>query len=139
MRILFITLIFVASSLPMFAQVSGTVFRDFNANGVKDNTATFNEIGMAGTVVTAYNAAGAAIASYTCTATGTYSMPASGTAYDGMMGSNTGFVAAATAVRLEFTSIPTLYYATMGGTSVRFVTAPATLIDFGINYPNDYA
>ena len=28
----------------MYAQVSGTVFRDFNANGIKDNGASYNEI-----------------------------------------------------------------------------------------------
>ncbi len=48
--------------LPVFAQaqtISGTVFRDFNSNGVKDNSTTLNEIGMGGVRVTAYNTTGA--------------------------------------------------------------------------------
>ena len=34
-------------------QVSGNVFRDFNANGVKDNTATLNEVVASCITVTA--------------------------------------------------------------------------------------
>ena len=57
------------------AQVSGTVFRDFNGNGTKDNTATFNEIGLAGITITAYDASGALVGSATSAADGTYTIP----------------------------------------------------------------
>ena len=37
------------------AQVSGVVYRDFNSNGVKNNTASYNEPGVAGITVKAYD------------------------------------------------------------------------------------
>ena len=86
------------------AQVSGTAFRDFNANGTQQNTASYTETGLSDIIVTVYNSSNGIIASYKTTANGTYTIPASGTAYNGVLGSNTGFVAAATAVRLEFTN-----------------------------------
>ena len=33
----------ICAALITKAQISGTVFRDFNGNGVKDNSASFNE------------------------------------------------------------------------------------------------
>ena len=36
-----------------FADISGKVFRDFNANGVFDSSANFNEVGMAGVSIKA--------------------------------------------------------------------------------------
>lgn len=47
--------------LGVSAQISGTVFRDFNGNGIKENTATYNNVGLAGVSITAYNAAGASV------------------------------------------------------------------------------
>jgi SdrD B-like domain len=70
--------------------VAGTVFRDFNLNGVKDNT---NEIGLAGITVKAFNSANAQVGStVTTAANGTYSIT-------GLSGS----------VRVEFSSLPTGY------------------------------
>ncbi|MEY4927656.1 MAG: hypothetical protein RI894_2092, partial [Bacteroidota bacterium] len=125
-----------------YAQVSGTVFRDFNANGVKDNSATFNEVFEANVVVTIYNSANTAIASYKTNASGVFTIPATGTAYSGVLGSNTGFVAAATAVRIEFTGLGLGAYSAASGTgnnsSVQFATTPAASIVFGATYPEDY-
>ena len=55
-------------SVVISAQVSGTVFRDFNANGVKDNSATFNESFVAGVTVKAYDASGSEVGSTTTNA-----------------------------------------------------------------------
>jgi trimeric autotransporter adhesin len=130
---------FVLSATVASAQVSGTVFRDFNGNGTKDNTTTFNESGAPNIIVTAYNTAGTAIASFKTGATGTYAIPATGTAYTAVLGSNTGFVASGTAVRLEFTNLATGEYSSAaGGTSVQFVTAPVTTADFAVLAPDDY-
>ena len=41
--ILFVLTIFIS---PAKAQVTGTVFRDYNANGAKDNYSSFNENGV---------------------------------------------------------------------------------------------
>ncbi|NJN33163.1 MAG: hypothetical protein HC817_01835, partial [Saprospiraceae bacterium] len=55
--------------------VSGRVFRDFNANGTFDSTATFQEIGVAGILVTAYDASGAVVGTATSNTTGHYTLP----------------------------------------------------------------
>ncbi len=126
--IFYTCLIVLFSSTVLFAQISGKVFRDFNANGVKDNTTTFNEPFVSGITVTAYNAAGASIA----TATTDLDSDADGDNYDLS-------VVSGTAVRVEFTGLVTDDYPTVaGGTSVQFVTAPSTTTHLGINQPSDY-
>ena len=116
------------------AQVSGKVFRDFNANGTKDNSTTFNEVFEPNIVINAYNSSGTLLATQTTAATGTtsnYTFPATGT----------NSIPSGTAVRLEFI-LPNYYFATKGNisnTSVQFVTAGvATTADLGINTPSDY-
>ena len=109
-----------------FAQVSGTVFKDFNENGIKEATATFTEPGIAGVTVKAFDASGAQVgATATTDATGAYSIA-------GVSG----------ALRIEFTNFPNGIYegpkGTASNTSVQFVTAPATNINLGINCPEDY-
>ncbi|HNI44259.1 MAG TPA: SdrD B-like domain-containing protein, partial [Chitinophagales bacterium] len=105
-----------------YAQVSGTVFRDFNSSGSKDNTATFNEIGLAGVTITAYNTLGASVGSATSSADGTYMI-------SGVSG----------VLRIEFTGLQIGDYSSFaGGSSVQFVTAPATNVNFAVNYPSDY-
>ena len=119
----------VGSSKPLYAQVSGTVFRDFNSNGVKDNSTSFNEVGLGNIIITAYDASGQPVAMQTSAANGTYSFPASGT----------NSIPPGAIVRLEFTGLPSGYISSAaGGTSVQFVTAPATLANYAINYPADY-
>jgi hypothetical protein len=136
-----------------YAQISGTVFRDYNGNGLRGTTAPNVEPAVAGVIVNAYNAANTLVASYTTTATGSYTIPASGAAYNGTEGSNTGFVGSGTAVRLEFL-IPAAAAALCGlsnnidynsssggayGTSVQFVSGGATNANFAISNPADYA
>ncbi|MBL0199863.1 MAG: carboxypeptidase regulatory-like domain-containing protein [Chitinophagaceae bacterium] len=128
------------------AQISGTVFRDYNGNGTRQSGAGYTEPGAGGVIIRAYNSSDLLIATQTtssATATlGQYNFPA--------LGLNS--VASATAVRLEFI-IPasgacavnsTFDFSSASGavhgTSVRFVTAGAAAINinYAINDPNDY-
>jgi SdrD B-like domain/PKD domain len=111
------------------AQVSGFIFKDFNANGTKDNTATFNEVGMAGGVVKATDPTGAALSvSYagggaSTDATGGYSV-SSGT---------TG------QIRLEFIMPDNYTFASTGasgGTTIMFPVGATQ--NLAVNYPQDY-
>jgi SdrD B-like domain len=107
--------------------ISGVVYRDINFNGVKDNTATYNEPFVAGITVTAYNDAGAVVGTAVTTATGptNYSITATGK------------------VRLEFTGWASTDTPSKSGadngTNVQFVDATSNVTaDFAINDPNDY-
>jgi large repetitive protein len=117
--ILLAFLLSLCATMNLSAQVSGTVFRDFNANGQKDNTATYNEVGLSGIVVTAYYATGAVVGSTISAADGTYTIA-----------SLTG------GVRIEFSGLPSTSYAT--SSSIMFATAPVANINFGVNEPDNY-
>jgi hypothetical protein len=137
----------------MEAQISGSVFRDYNGNGTMETSAP-NEPLAAGIIVTAYGANDAIVASYTTTnaSAPNYTIPVSGTTFNGTLGSNTGFVANATVVRLEFV-IPnsgtcsvngTIDYPSAAGvtygTATRFLpTSGSARINnnFAFNYPGD--
>jgi SdrD B-like domain len=107
------------------AQISGIVFRDFNANGVKNNSATFNEPFLAGITITAYNSAGTTVGTTTTAANGTYS-----------------FTGLTLPIRIEFTGYQTGEFPGISGTgnksSVQFYSLATTSADFGVSYPNDY-
>ena len=107
------------------AQVSGTVFRDYNSNGVKDNTPTFNEPFVKDVTITAYDASGAVVGTTTSDGSGAYS-----------------FTGLTLPLRIEFSDYANSDYSTVNGstnkTSVQFYTAATTTADFGINYPSDY-
>jgi hypothetical protein len=128
------------------AQISGTVFRDYNGNGTRQSGAGYTEPGAGGVIVKAYNANDLLIATQTtssATATmGQYSFPSSGA----------NSVSNGTAVRLEFIipssgtcAVNSVFDFSSGsgathGTAVRFVTggAAAININYAINDPNDY-
>ena len=126
--LLFSLVLTIAPSV-MEAQIQGKVYRDFNANGVFDSTATFKEIGLSGIIVTAYNTAGTSIGTATTNSTGNYTIT-------GITGT----------VRVEFTGLGTGDYSgpraasgtNFSNTSVQFVTTPTTAVSFGVNYPSDY-
>ncbi|MEY4936328.1 MAG: hypothetical protein RIS64_2687 [Bacteroidota bacterium] len=107
------------------AQIQGKVYRDFNANGVFDSTSTFKEIGLSGITVTAYNAAGVSVGTTITNSTGNYTI-----------------ASISGAMRVEFTGLTRGDFAgprgANSGTSIQFVTAPATNIHFGLNYPQEY-
>ena len=123
--ILFLFSLFLTPSVSE-AQISGTVFRDYNANGFKDNSATFNEPFVAGVTVKAYNAAGVQVG-------GTQTTPASG-AYS--------FTGLTLPLRVEFSGLNVTDFTAVSGSSnsssVQFHTASSTTAHFGIQYPRDY-
>ncbi len=119
------------------AQISGTVFRDYNNNGSRE-TSSPNEPLANGITINVYNTSDVLIATATSagTASPNYSFPA--------IGPNS--VASGTKVRLEFI-IPTTFLNGVPGangassnTSVRFLTAGATAINinFGVFNSNEY-
>ena len=109
-----------------FGQISGYVFKDFNANGVRDSTAIYNDQGRIGSKVYAYNKVGALVGTGTTNLFGQYSITVPNGDY-----------------RVEF-EVPADYYDGFSGpnytsrSNVTFVTAPATKIDLGIYFPSDY-
>ncbi|MBO0948157.1 SdrD B-like domain-containing protein [Fibrella forsythiae] len=131
-------LLFLAGILPTALQaqtISGTVYRDFNSNGVYDTapaSTTFTELGLAGIEVRLFNAAGVNITpglSVTTSATGSYAITPT---------------QASGPYRVEFT-IPTSldhFYSgavnTSQGTSIQFVASAPATVNFAVNYPKDY-
>ncbi|MBK8347291.1 MAG: hypothetical protein IPL08_06570 [Saprospiraceae bacterium] len=124
-------LFIVCAYINLGAQVTGTVFRDYNINGVKDA----NEPVIAGVTVTAYNASGVC---------GTTTSTSTGASNYSLAGCGTG------PVRIEFT-IPTpgscnlngaVDFTSGGGTnygsSVQFANGNSSNVNFAINAPEDY-
>jgi hypothetical protein len=127
-------LLFISQSV--FAQVSGTVFRDFNSNGVKDDQ---HELGVKGIIVTAYDVSGVQYGPATSAADGTYTV---------------GGIPAGKEVRLQFAIPATVGCfnekvsssfgigtsgASSSSTSIQFVKGGVTNANFAINNPVDYS
>ncbi|GGH40872.1 SdrD B-like domain-containing protein [Microbacterium album] len=117
--------------------VSGTVFRDFNGNGVYDRgneprSGIANDEGMPRVVVTATDGSG----DFTASAT---------TGPDGSYVIDTSDVPDGTPLRLRFSGWPAGYEpsgtsaAGTNGTSVQFVAAGDERADLALNIPVDYA
>lgn len=130
-NIIFWFLLFFGLPCTLLGQVSGTVFRDYNINGIKDA----NEPVIAGVTVTAYSTSGVC---------GTTTSTSTGASNYSLTGCGTG------PVRIEFT-IPTpgscnlngaVDFTSGGGTnygsSVQFANGNSTNINFAINAPEDY-
>ncbi|MDQ1449362.1 MAG: hypothetical protein QOC79_2333, partial [Actinomycetota bacterium] len=106
--------------------VSGTVFRDFNANGSRDT----REPGEAGIVVRAVDRAGTEVGSTATGADGAYSLSVTN--------------AATADVRVEFSIPAAATYLQPGArgpdnaTSVQFVALGATGVDEAVANPADY-
>ncbi|MGV8886291.1 MAG: DUF5979 domain-containing protein [Microbacteriaceae bacterium] len=126
------------SAVAASGTVSGIVFRDFNANGVRDTgaaarTGIANDIGLAGVTATAFDADGAAVGTSVSVASGAYSIPVVG--------------ARTSQVRIEFTNLPAGYqpspvFGTSSprtGSSVQFASIGATAIDFAASLPEQYS
>ena len=111
------------------AQISGTVFRDFNGNGVKDNSATFNEPFVAGITVLATLANGTSFTTSTNTS--------------GAFSFTVGQIPAASQVRIEFSGLTAGDYSALkgagNGTDVQFATAPSATVNYAISYPKWYS
>jgi hypothetical protein len=118
---------------PEAGTISGTVFRDYNANGTQQTWAnsgnTFNEPGIAGVVITAYDVSNTVRGTATSGATGTYSLSATGTG----------------PYRIEFTlptdgSLDFLSPGAAGATTVQFVPdGISSNVNAGFNNPIDYS
>jgi hypothetical protein len=109
------------------ADISGTVFTDYNGNGQQDTSASYEEPGRDGITVTAYDTAGTVIGSATTTAfDGSYTIAS---AYTGE-------------ARVEFTWDNNTNWlnpsVSSGGTRVQFVAAPASNVNLGIMNPVQY-
>ncbi len=111
------------------AQISGTVYRDFNGNGIRQTVAPTIEPGVGGVLVNAYNAGDVLIASTTTDAAGAYSLPYT------------------VPVRVEFITplsgncVKSSLDFSSGngeGNSVRFVTSSPTTLNYAVNNPADY-
>ncbi len=122
--IFFISLSFICN-FEIFGQVSGKVFRDYNGSGIHDNTLTYEEPLVSGIVVTAYDASGNIAGTAVTNINGTYNIPLI-----------TG------QFRIEFTGLSlgdfTSTRANNYGSSVQFIIAPVSNIDFALNNPQDY-
>ena len=104
--------------------LSGFVFRDTNANGIRDR---INEVGVAGVTVTAYDDQGFNQGSTTTAADGAYTLTAGGVG----------------PYRIEFTTLPAGLqpgaFGAQSGTTVQFVTgSEATDINLGLSSPAEY-
>lgn len=123
------TLLFLLVINNVQGQVSGTIFNDYNANGVKENTATYNENGTPGVVVNAFNPAGSPLTvSYTGGGSSTNNTGGY-TVTGGTLGQ----------IRLEFILPDGFTFATngaVGGTSVMFPTTATQ--NLAVNVPTEF-
>ncbi|MBK8465355.1 MAG: hypothetical protein IPL32_05945 [Chloracidobacterium sp.] len=141
-----------SGSFVFAGNISGKVFQDFNGNGTFDTTSTvandgFGTIGLAidrgvaNVEVRSYNASGTNV-----TTGGVVITDASGnyTITTNDVGSGP--------YRVEFTNLPAGYLAsvrsadsvsggsaTNSGSTVQFVSSPATNVNLAVNYPADYS
>ncbi|MCB0319287.1 MAG: hypothetical protein KDD60_00095 [Bdellovibrionales bacterium] len=121
-----------ASCTAQSGRITGQVFRDLNSDGKISFVSSTDlgdlqfEVGVPGILVRAFNAAGAVIASATTGPTGTYSVS----------------VPNGTAVRLEFSNIPSYLspgpYGDDSVTTTSFGTSPACDINLGLQNPGQY-
>ncbi len=125
-------LAFATPAAAATGMVTGTVFRDFNSNGVMDTAGGLGvpvDVGYPDVTVTAYIADGSQAATTTSAADGTYALDLSALA-DGIE------------VRVQFTDLPAGAFATFfgvnNGTSVQFADVGEEDIDFGLNWPGDF-
>ncbi|MEZ5536706.1 MAG: SdrD B-like domain-containing protein [Thiolinea sp.] len=121
---------FILSVNTAYADISGKVFRDFNASGVFDSSADFQETGMEGITVKAF------------APDDTFDQPSATAVTDAAGAYTLSNLTADTQYRLEFSNLPEGYEpGVMGqgsGSSVQFVTDGATDADFAANMPCDY-
>ncbi len=137
MRTALVTLVaacaLAVAAAPAGATLQGTVFMDFNANGRQDAggfvagaSAAATDNGVAGVVVSAYDASGARVATATTAADGSYALATTGSG----------------TVRVVFETPPGYASSLVGedtASSVRFVAANAAgPVDYGITRGGEY-
>ncbi len=112
-----------AASAATNGTITGKVFLDKDSDGAIDS----GEGGVASVEVKAYDSAGTAVGTATTGSDGTYSLTVANSA--------------STQVRVEFTT-PSGYQSSFAGadsgTSIQFVTVPATSVDYGVLIPGNF-
>ncbi|MFZ4057253.1 MAG: SdrD B-like domain-containing protein [Ferruginibacter sp.] len=118
----------VCLHLSTYAQVSGKVFRDFNANGILNTTVSYNEPAVSGITVVATLSNGSIFTTST-NDSGKYSFSAAQ-------------IPAGTPSRIVFSGLKLGDAPSITGSqhfsNVQFVVAPDTTAHFAINAPDDY-
>jgi hypothetical protein len=109
------------------AQVSGRIYKDYNANGVWDSTATHLDEGRAGTVVQVYDKNGILKGSATTKPDGKYTIP-----------NVTGDLRLQIALPAYYTDGFITKVNKSSQSNVQFIKAPANDVDLGINFGDDY-
>jgi hypothetical protein len=112
-------------------QIKGTVFRDFNGNGTYD--VNFSETLVSGVTIKAYGVNDNLAATTTSANDGTYTLNVAAGKY------RLEFSIAASSCNVNPMLDYPAYNGNAYGTSVRFVTAPVSNVNFGISDPHDYA
>lgn len=129
LRPLLLGLVFFLSKTAL-ADISGKVFRDFNANGIFDSGSSFNEVGMVGITVKAFaanDAVNAPTATVVSAADGSYTLSNLNSGAD---------------YRLEFSWSESWLKAGAAdgnGSSVQFVKDGATNVNFAVTNPDEYS
>ena len=115
--------------------VSGRVYQDFASNGGYDTTVAFGravDVGVAGVMVSVYDATGVRVGTATSGSEGNYSVSVA--------------AGSTTSLRVEF-EIPTSnplseflssFAGSNSGTSIQFVSSGATNVDYAVNVPGEY-
>ncbi|TPW95763.1 hypothetical protein FJ656_34295, partial [Schumannella luteola] len=114
--------------------MQGTVFRDYNQNGVYDSTVGsdgLTDAPLKGVTATVYNTAGTAVGTAVTNAAGAYDITVSPALPD------------STRLRIQFSGYPATFTdsfaGTGNGTSVQFTTVGATGVNFALHKTTDYS
>ena len=118
-----------ASDTDSDMEVSGTVFHDYTVDGVRQTkpAATFDEPGVAGVTVRAFDATGVLVATVTTGTDGAYTLDVSGAITDD--------------VRIEFEAPDGFVSSFVGadaGPAVQFVTAGSTDVNYAVHIPDEF-
>ena len=129
LKYLLITFFCLAFSKFGFGQVSGTVFKDFNMDGIKGTSSPNLDVGMSGVVVLATKPDGSAL-TVTYTGGGTSTSNSGGySVTGGVLGQ----------IRLEFVMPDSHTFASKGASGGTTILFPSTATqNLAVNYPADY-
>ena len=119
----------LAVNVNLKAQISGRVFKDFNANGIQDSTSVYYDTGRVGNIVNAYDNSGTLVGTATTGAHGLYTIPnlvgKFRVEFVMPFGFNDGYTAATRGPKRSRSQIA-------------FVTAPDNDVNLGLNADSDY-
>mgnify|MGYP000904043755 FL=1 len=119
-------LVLISISFFSKAQITGTVFRDFNNDGVMQLPL---EVGVPGVTVNAYDASNTIINTTVSAANGTYSIPFT---VPVRVEFEVSGIAACSNTSADFTGVA------VGGNNVRFINSNTSNENYGVQNPEDY-